>query len=197
MGYRSDIVIVHSFMHKSHAKEILTAFTLDKRCQKYDLTQYLKISCDETQTADGVRGVYSLVFVGEQWRWYEDTMLGAYEDVKCINSMLDLCKDFHKERGIPYAYKFLRIGEETNDVETREDSSQCKHGEFLEDYQESSAYIHTTIEQDFRNLKSVSEGLTELQGDKVEGLSEPRNIDYKEWISWKKQELLNKENNNE
>ena len=34
---------------------------------------------------------------------------------------------------------------------------------FLEDYQESSAYIHTTIEKDFRNLKSVSEGLTELQ----------------------------------
>ena len=116
MGYRSDLIIVHSFMHKSHAREILTAFTLDKRCQQYDLTRYLKISCDETHTADGKRDVYSLVFVGEQWKWYEDSALGAYEDVKCINSMLDLCKDFNKERGIPYAYKFLRIGEEDGDV---------------------------------------------------------------------------------
>ena len=165
MGYRSDLIIVHSFMHKSHAREILTAFTLDKRCQKYDLTKFLKISCDEVHTSEPFekRDVYSLVFVGEQWKWYEDSALGAYEDVKCINSMLDLCKDFNKERGIPYAYKFLRIGEEDGDVERREDSSQCKHGEFLEDYQESSAYIHTTIEKDFRNLKSVSEGLTELQ----------------------------------
>jgi len=43
MGYRSDLIIVHSFMHKSHAREILTAFTLDKRCQEYDLTRYLKL----------------------------------------------------------------------------------------------------------------------------------------------------------
>ena len=160
MGYRSDLVIVHSFTERSHMEEVLTAFILDKRCSQYNLTDYLNVSVDKSHTKEGERDVYSLVFVGEQWKWYEESPLGGYEDVKCINSMLKLCEAFHKERGIPYAYKFLRVGEEMEDIEQREYTSECKDGEFLEDYQESSSYIQTSIEKDFANLKPVSATLT-------------------------------------
>jgi hypothetical protein len=158
MGYRSDLVIAHSFTRRSHALEVLTAFTLDQRCAEYDLTKYLSLGHERIPSKDGKRDVHTLVFVGEQWKWYEQTLSASeYADVKCINSMLDLCKSFNEERGIPYAYKFIRIGEEDGDVEVREEKSDCESGEFLEDYQNDSAYIQTTIENDFRNLKPVSD----------------------------------------
>ena len=163
MGYRSDVVIAHSFISKSHMEEVLTVLTLDKRFAEYKLADHVYTSEEYIPHED--KYMFNLVVVGEQWKWYEESQFGGYEDVACINSLLTICQDFNTERGVPYAYKFLRICEDVNDEEMREKASDCQHGEWLGEMQERVMFINRTIEKDFANLQSVSRSLTEKEND--------------------------------
>ena len=163
MGYRSDLVIAHSFIDISHMQEVFTAWSMDKRYAEYDLSAHTKI-CEEkpinfkTKINNVTNKVYTIVVIGEQWKWYEDDPFGeGYQDVHCINSLRDICRDFKKERNFPYAYKFIRIGEDPEDEENREEDSGCVEGETLAEHLESSMFISRQIDNNFIDLMSVKD----------------------------------------
>ena len=173
-------------MDISHMQEVFTAWSMDKRYAEYDLSEHTKISEEKPINSSKLPNkVYSIVVVAEQWKWYEENPFAdkGYQDVHCINSLRDICRDFKKERSFPYAYKFIRVGEETDDDESREEDSGCIEGQTLADHLESSMFISKHIEHNFMNLMSVKD---------FNALPREEQIDYKEWISWKQKELLNK-----
>jgi hypothetical protein len=51
-------------------------------------------------------------------KWYE-----SYDEVKAIESIKSICRDFAAEREFSFAYISTRIGEDENDIETICDSS--------------------------------------------------------------------------
>ena len=169
MGYRSDLVIVHSFMDISHMQEVFTAWSMDKRYAEYDLSEHTKICEEKPINPDKLPNkVYSIVVVAEQWKWYEENPFGnGYQDVHCVNSLRDICRDFKKERSFPYAYKFIRVGEDTDDDESREEDSGCVEGQTLAEHLESSMFISKQIEHNFMNLMSVKDFVTHKEREVV------------------------------
>ena len=177
MGYRSDVVIAHAFGSKEHRDEVLTVLTLDHRFADYELSNYIQIGEEDypiESMAEGAteppdrRRIYTIVVVGEQWKWYEESMMGNdYPDVACLNSILNICKNFEKNRGFPYAYKFLRIGEDIDDIEERVENSGSEEeesntelinkGEWLADFLNDSMYLQSSIDKDFRNLTNLND----------------------------------------
>ena len=55
------------------------------------------------------------------WKWYDD-----YDDVKCHERLLDLAEEYidaqnsnKAMRNLTISYGFVRIGEETDDIDTK------------------------------------------------------------------------------
>ena len=105
MGYRSDVYIAVAFASKSDMEEVLAVYTLDPRVQKADLVKDWEVKEDNI-----------LLYSAEEVKWYDN-----YEDVQGIEYMLTLADQFHEERDMPIAHMFIRMGEEINDIEVREE----------------------------------------------------------------------------
>jgi len=105
MGYRSDVYIAVAFANADDLKEVVAVYTIDPRVQKHNLLQEWDVREDNI-----------LYYHGDDVKWYDD-----YEDVQGVEHMLHLADKFHEERDMPVAYRFIRIGENDNDTETREE----------------------------------------------------------------------------
>ena len=105
MGYRSDVYIGVAFASKSDMEEVLSVYALDPRVQKIDLVKDWAVKEDNI-----------LLYVIEDTKWYD-----GYEDVQGIEYMLTLADQFHEERDMPIAHRFIRTGEEIDDIEVREE----------------------------------------------------------------------------
>jgi hypothetical protein len=113
MGYRSDVVIGFAFKDKAQIDELMAVYRMDPRVQKNDLEAAWKISERDD--------VVFLYYADDHVKWYE-----SYEDVQGLEYMRTLVNTFDEERGrgegdlplFPFAFRFIRIGEEDPDVVT-------------------------------------------------------------------------------
>jgi hypothetical protein len=113
MGYRSDVVIGFAFKDKAQIDELMAVYRMDPRVQKNDLEAAWKISERDD--------VVFLYYAADHVKWY-----GSYEDVQGLEYMRTLVNTFDEERGrgegglplFPFAFRFIRIGEEDQDVVT-------------------------------------------------------------------------------
>lgn len=105
MGYRSDVYIVVAFANADDLKEVVAVYTIDPRVQKHNLLEQWDVREDNI-----------LYYHGDYVKWYDD-----YEDVQGVEHMLHLADKFHEERDMAVAYRFIRIGEDDNDTETRDE----------------------------------------------------------------------------
>tara|TARA_R110000764_G_scaffold121941_1_gene209559 strand:- start:195 stop:599 length:405 start_codon:yes stop_codon:yes gene_type:complete len=107
MGYRSEVHIGVAFASADDLKEVVAVYTIDPRVQKLDLLKEWEVKEDNI-----------LYYHGDYVKWYD-----SYEDVQGIEHMLNLVDQFHIDRDIPIAYRFIRLGEDIHDCEER-----CENG---------------------------------------------------------------------
>ena len=106
MGYRSDVALAVSAKALPHFMAKLAG------CEKAR-----KMVFDEACVLDiDFRGEEALMVQWDFLKWYED-----YEEIKCIESFMDdmdaMTGDNNND--MDEQYRFCRIGENMNDVETR------------------------------------------------------------------------------
>ena len=108
MGYRSDVYIAVAFAREEELKEVLAVYAIDPLVQKHDLLKAWE------QREDNI-----LYFHEDSIKWYDSS-----EDVQGILHMLSLMEHFYENRDeMQMAYRFVRIGEEMDDIEER-----CERG---------------------------------------------------------------------
>ena len=140
MGYRSDVAIAVAMGSKKDMDELMAVYALNMYVQKHGLLSSWEIGeYDDAWVA---------MYVAEEVKWYED-----YEDVKGFSALPKLAETFWEERGLPYAYRFLRIGEEMNDVEISCNESDCGghddvQGSRLADLLADALYVSRSVSND-------------------------------------------------
>lgn len=154
MGYRSDVVIAVAMGSKKDLDELMAVYALNIFVQKENLMPEWEIG--EYENA------WVAMYKAEQVKWYE-----YYDDVKGFEALTKLAETFWAERNVPYAYRFIRIGEEDNDIEISCNESDCgghddNRGDELSDLLADALYISTEIQNglEFAN-DNVSDSLTQ------------------------------------
>ena len=145
MGYRSDVVIAVAMGSKEDMDELMSVYALNMYVQKENLMP----SWDIGEYEDAWVAMYTI----EHVKWYED-----YDDVKGFEALPKLAETFWAERNMPYAYRFIRIGEEDNDIQISCNESDCGgqddvQGSRLADTLADALYIsrHINNELEFAN----------------------------------------------
>jgi hypothetical protein len=113
MGYGSDVVIGFAFKAKAQIDELMAVYRMDPRVQKLGLETAWKIS--ERDNA------VFLYYAADYVKWYE-----SFDDVQGLEYMRTSVNTFDEERGrgegdlplFPFAFRFFRIGEDEQDIET-------------------------------------------------------------------------------
>tara|TARA_B110000971_G_scaffold106372_1_gene109102 strand:- start:2097 stop:2495 length:399 start_codon:yes stop_codon:yes gene_type:complete len=116
MGYRSDVYIGVAFENAADLKEVIAVYAIDPRVQQLDLMKEWDVMEDNI-----------LLCVIEGTKWY-----AGYEDVQGIEHMLNLADKFDAERDMPIAYRFVRLGEDEDDMETREEHNGQAESQLIE-----------------------------------------------------------------
>ena len=93
-----------AFENAADLKELIAVYAIDPRVQKLNLLKEWDVMEDNI-----------LLCVIEGTKWYD-----GFEDVQGIEHMLNLADKFDAERDMPIAYRFVRLGEDEDDTETRD-----------------------------------------------------------------------------
>lgn len=107
MGYRSDVVIAFAFKTKEQIEEVMAVYRMNEKVQKHKLEANWKTH--EWGDLHGLTATFNNV------KWYE-----TYDDVIGFEHMREVVEMFNEERGdvdFPYAYRFIRIGENVDDIQ--------------------------------------------------------------------------------
>jgi hypothetical protein len=104
MGYYSEVHIAVAFKNEADLKEVVAVYAMDKRVQEYDLLKKWDVMEDNV-----------LYLHRDYTKWYD-----SFEDVQGFEYLMRLVETFHEERDMPFAYRFIRIGEEEPDIERNE-----------------------------------------------------------------------------
>jgi len=150
MGYRSDVVIAVAMGSKKDLDELMAVYALNIFVQKENLMPEWKIG--EYEDA------WVAMYTAECVKWYD-----TYDDIKGFEALTKLAETFWAERNMPYAYRFIRIGEEANDIEIScNESEDDVQGSRLADTLADALYISTEIQNglEFAN-DNVSDSLTQ------------------------------------
>ena len=140
MGYRSDVVIAVAMGSKKDLDELMAVYALNIFVQKENLMPEWEIG--EYENA------WVAMYKAEQVKWYE-----YYDDVKGFEALTKLAETFWAERNVPYAYRFIRIGEEDNDIEISCNESDCgghddNRGDELSDLLADALYVSRSVNND-------------------------------------------------
>jgi hypothetical protein len=149
MGYRSDVFYAVGWPNPDHAKEVLAVYALDQRVRDHKLYEEWKLF-DEG-------GPLIMTYYAESIKWYEH----HYDDVQGMERLEHLAEQFWQEREFPYACKFVRIGEEVDDIVERlwfaGDDAESVHDIFLDignvsrcivDFEPSTTYWSIKVRSD-------------------------------------------------
>lgn len=109
MGYRSDVQLA---VYAKTKEDFITAFTHWRLDNGVDFTEWTM--WDQTETIDWPRSIHGLsifgfIFTNEQVKWY-----AGYSDVDEVERTIQQLSSYG------FCVEFIRIGEETGDVETYE-----------------------------------------------------------------------------
>ena len=137
MGYRSDVVIAVAMANKENMDELLSVYALNIYVQKHNLLPEWEVG--------EYQGAWVAMYTAEHVKWYD-----SYDDVRGFSALPKLAETFWEERGLPYAYRFIRVGEECEDIEVSCNESDCgghddKTGSHLADLLADALQIQTTI----------------------------------------------------
>ena len=140
MGYRSDVVIAVAMVSKEDMDELMSVYALNLFVQKENLLPSWEIGEYE--------GAWVAMYTAEDVKWYD-----AYDDVKGFEALTKLAESFWEERNMPYAYRFIRIGEEDNDIEISCNESDCgghddNRGDELSDLLADALYVSRSVSND-------------------------------------------------
>jgi hypothetical protein len=104
MGYRSDVHIAVAFNDGAILREVMAVYAMHPAVQKYNLVKDWEMKDDTT-----------LYYSAEDIKWYP-----GYEDVQAYEHLMFVAELFYEERDIAFAYYFVRIGGNLDDIEIRE-----------------------------------------------------------------------------
>ena len=140
MGYRSDVVIAVAMGSKEDMDELVSVYALNIFVQKENLIPEWEIG--EYEDA------WVAMYKAEGVKWYD-----SYDDVKGFEALTKLAENFWEERNMPYAYRFIRIGEEDNDIEISCNESDCGgqddvQGSRLADTLADALYVSRSVSND-------------------------------------------------
>lgn len=140
MGYRSDVKIIVVFETELQLEETMATYmALGNKVayyhKQYELLKYCDRAYTRTEQGDGhyqwVRRheEYPCVeFSAEDIKWYPD-----FEDVQAVEYLIQLCQEVADEReSFKYAYRFIRIGEEFDDIDITSDANDSDLGYFAD-----------------------------------------------------------------
>ena len=158
MGYRSDVVIAVAMANKENMDELLSVYALNMYVQKHNLLPEWEVG--------EYQGAWVAMHTDEHVKWYDN-----YEDVTGFGALTKLAETFWEERGLPYAYRFIRVGEEYEDIEVSCNESDCgghddKTGSHLADLLADALQVQTTItnEVNFANDNTVRNSVHTNEG---------------------------------
>ena len=166
MGYRSQVHLLFGMSSKSHLRELVSVYQMLPAVQKHETMKeweyYVEEKCEDmSRNFD----IHYLHCHGHEWKWYDN-----YEDVQGLQAIEDLGKKFWSERKFPFAYRLVRTGEDSGDVEeydnitvTDEDTNTkgAEDAETMSNFFREIIYPYHDIEVNIN--KDVSESLTKLE----------------------------------
>lgn len=130
MGYRSNIIIAVAFKNREQMEETLAVYQMDERVRKHGVMERWKF-CPEHNPP-------YMLFRENDVKWYT-----IYDDVQAFEHIVSVCAEFEDHRGFEFASRFIRIGEEGNDIEVDDHLSDSSYDlmEFLDDRVRLVRYI--------------------------------------------------------
>ena len=166
MGYRSQVHLLFGMSSKSHLRELVSVYQMLPAVQKHETMKeweyYVEEKCEDmSRNFD----IHYLHCHGDDWKWYD-----RYEDVQALQAIEDLGKKFWSERKFPFAYRLVRTGEESGDIEefdstyvTDEDTNTkgAEDAETMSEFFRELIYPYHNIEVNIN--KDVSHKLTKLE----------------------------------
>ena len=102
MGYRSEVGFCIEF--DKDPEEFIALMKVDGRDIFKDFLRFMYVQIYETKIEDGAYGCVH--FYHDHWKWYDDSKIG-------FDDLLNMVGDFDNN----YKAKFVRIGEESDDLE--------------------------------------------------------------------------------
>ena len=115
MGYRSDVAYTIRFNSDHDEKNKQSFYTFLAEAKSKAATapcfvgrEWLDLEIDEAR--------HRINFACDDVKWYE-----SYEDVKCHEALIELAAEWanDEDNHSEIAYSFVRIGEETDDIEKK------------------------------------------------------------------------------
>ena len=166
MGYRSQVHLLFGMSSKSHLQQLVSVYQMLPAVQKNNLMNNWDYHVEKiTFSNQKSLTVHYLHCHGDDWKWYD-----RYEDVQALQAIEDLGKKFWSERKFPFAYRLVRTGEDSGDVEeydnttvTDEDTNMpdSEDAETMSNFFQGLIYPYHNIEVNIN--QDVSESLTKLE----------------------------------
>jgi len=157
MGYRSQVVMAVCFPDEKTLQKVLSVYTMDKRVQQNDCMENWKIKQEthvvRTWAKDKETNPYYIMLLApdSHWKWYED-----YEDIQGYEHIETICHMFRDEdKDFAYAYKFVRVGEEIDDIAMDSNESDNPEGEAMQDYLMDVVFPTTGITNELAELEEI------------------------------------------
>ena len=151
MGYRSQVHLLFGMSSKSHLRELVSVYQMLPAVQKHKLMEQWSYHVEEKKEDMSLNfDIHYLHCHGDDWKWYDD-----YEDVQALQAIEDLGKKFWSERKFPFAYRLVRTGEDSGDVEefdstyvTDEDTNRkrAEDAETMSEFFQGLIYPYHNIE---------------------------------------------------
>ena len=138
MGYRSEVWLTVAVPTIPILSELVSVYALDERVKKHNVLDDFVVKYHTDSCL-----FYTLTIHATDTKWYE-----MFEDVQAAHYLAELCQTFYQERGdeFAYAYKFIRIGEETGDIEHDSHESNNALGQLMADEMNDHAWSVQMIE---------------------------------------------------
>ena len=119
MGYRSDVAYTIRFVHEDNSNNEQSFYTFIGEAKANAATAlcfseqgWAEFQIDEAN--------FRINFFAEGVKWYE-----SYADVQCHEALLSLASEWDEDEDnhAHIAYQFVRIGEESDDIEDKRSES--------------------------------------------------------------------------
>jgi hypothetical protein len=131
MGYRSEVAYVIAFEDKATLNEFISLVMLKGGREAEALKE-----C-QLDVAEGVFSCYRINFYADSVKWYD-----SYPDVEAHTWLYT----YAVERfGDKCAYRFLRVGEEQNDIEDEHSDPSDKFDLYLDFYTRTSIEVPFSV----------------------------------------------------